>query len=101
MEARESAERRPYTMGGAALGRDDRKMLSGFHQRLRAEPHIRVDFRNEDVLAQRLSRLEERSASIDNSRRAERDSVRRAAGNIGSNDTHFVVPGPRDIDGPA
>src|ERR1700730_11315933 len=60
-----------------------------------------VDFRNEDVLAHRLSRSEERSASIDNSGRAERDSVRRVAGNICSNDHHSVVPGPRDIDGPA
>src|SRR5271168_4902334 len=60
-----------------------------------------VDFRDEDVLAQRLSRSEDRSASIDNSGRAERDSVRHAAGNVGSNDHYFVVPGPCDIDGPA
>ena len=29
------------------------------------------------------------------------NSVRRTAGNICSNDHHFVVPGPRDIDCPA
>jgi hypothetical protein len=58
-----------------------------------------MDFCDEDVLAQRLSRPEDCSASIDNRGRAERDSVRRAAGNICSNDHHFVVPGPRNIDG--
>ena len=49
-------------------------------------------------LAQRRPGSEDRSTRIDNSGRAERDSVRHAARNIRSNDHHFVVPGPRDID---
>jgi hypothetical protein len=61
---------------------------------------VGVNFRNEDVLAQAPPRPDDRSAGIDNGRRTERDAVRRAAGNIGSNDDHFVVAGPRDVDGP-
>jgi hypothetical protein len=54
-----------------------------------------LDFRNEDFLAQRLSRSKARSASIHDRGGAERDSVGRAPGNICSNDHHRVVPGPR------
>ena len=41
--ARESAERRSYTMGGAALARDDSRMLSGLHQLLRVCIFLGID----------------------------------------------------------
>ena len=57
-----------------------------------------VDFRNENILAQRLTGAQHRSPRVDDGGRAERDSIRRAARNICADDHHFVVPGSRNVD---